>query len=67
MSNANHGVLLTFYWGILILLLTLSCSKTESSALAHCAPLVATAGTPMPAVVESPQRERAGRGVVTSG
>ena len=26
------------------------------TGVAHCAPLLATAGTPMPAVVESPQR-----------
>ena len=32
------------------------CSNTFSSAFAHCAPDEATAGTPMPAVVESPQR-----------
>ena len=44
-----------------------SCSKTESNALAHCAPLLATAGTPIPAVVESPQRKRPGKGVVTFG
>ena len=34
---------------------------------APCAPLEATAGTPMPAVVESPQRYSPGSGVVTFG
>ena len=43
------------------------CSKTLISALAHCAPLDATAGTPIPAVVESPHRYSPGSGVVTSG
>merc|ERR1740122_455373 len=42
--------------GIRIFLFISSCSETVSMAFAHCAPLVATAGTPIPEVVESPQR-----------
>ena len=53
--------------GMAIFSFILSCSHTLSSAFAHCAPLLATAGTPMPAVVESPQRKRPGSGVVTLG
>eukprot|EP00965_Chrysotila_dentata_P180197 5949714-Pleurochrysis_carterae.AAC.1 len=44
-----------------------SCSQTERMAFAHCAPEAATAGTPMPAVVESPQRKKLLSGVRTPG
>ena len=58
LTGSNQGEI-NHMWashGIRIFSFILSCSHTLSSALAHCAPLLATAGTPMPAVVESPQR-----------
>lgn len=41
---------------IFILLLRDNCSHTDMMALAHTAPELATAGTPIPDVVESPHR-----------
>ena len=40
-----------------------SCSHTESSALAHCAPLEATAGTPLPGLYRCGDSTTAGIGV----
>jgi len=48
------GTILNNY--ILILAFISSCSHTVRSAFAHCAPDDATAGTPIPDVVESPHR-----------
>jgi len=46
------------YQGIRIFSFIASCSQTLRIAFAHCAPLAATAGTPMPAVIESPRTEK---------
>ena len=59
-QQPTHSILAThshaYSHGIRISSFIFSCSNGLSNALAHCAPLLATAGTPMPAVVESPQR-----------
>ena len=57
-------MLLTSYWGILILLLTLSCSKTESSALAHLEVVCGWVGGSMPRGCSQARRALHGRGAL---